>query len=120
MKFPSITNFGPAFVVVVSTLLAWETFVNITHINNQILPKPTAILYALIQNAENILPHLQQTVLETLVGIFVAIIMGIITAILLDCSSLVRRGLYPLLITSQTIPLIANPSSCTKREGCIC
>jgi ABC-type nitrate/sulfonate/bicarbonate transport system permease component len=107
MKFPSITNFGPAFVVVVSTLLAWETFVNITHINNQILPKPTAILYALIQNAENILPHLQQTVLETLVGIFVAIIMGIITAILLDCSSLVRRGLYPLLITSQTIPLIA-------------
>ena len=85
----------------------WEVFVNTTHMSNQILPSPTAIFAAFIRNWDIMLPHIQQTLTETLLGIIIAVFLGVFTATLLDSSTWVRRALYPLLITSQTIPIIA-------------
>lgn len=72
-----------------------------------LLPKPSDVIAALFNNWDVILPHVIQTMLETLVGLFLAIIFGYLTAVLLDISPWVRKTLYPLIITSQTIPMIA-------------
>ncbi len=107
MKLSVLTTFGPVFVVLTILFLGWELFVKTTKISNQILPSPIVIFQAFLRNWDIMLPHIQQTILETVIGIFVAIGIGLVTAVILDASSFVRRAVYPLLVTSQTIPIIA-------------
>lgn len=102
-----IINFGPVFIVLITLGVLWELFVKTSKISNQILPSPVVIFQAFLRNWDIMLPHIQQTLLETIIGIVVAIVIGITVAILLDTSSLVRKAVYPLLIASQTIPIIA-------------
>ncbi len=102
-----LITFGPAVTLFASLIALWEIFVATSGISNQILPAPSAIFAAFTRNWDIMLPHIQQTLLETLLGIIVAIFLGVATAVLLDTSSWIRRSIYPLLITSQTIPIIA-------------
>lgn len=107
MNNKNIVAFGPAFILFGLLISFWEVFVATTHISNQILPSPSAIFWAFIRNWGIMLPHIQQTLLETLIGIVAAILLGVTIAVLLDLSPWIRRSIYPLLITSQTIPIIA-------------
>lgn len=107
MTNKQLITFGPALVILATLILLWQVFVVITHISNQILPAPSAIFAAFTRNWEIILPHIQQTLTETLLGIIIAILLGVIIAVLLDLFPWIRRAIYPLLITSQTIPIIA-------------
>lgn len=45
--------------------------------------------------------------LETIIGLIVAILLGIVIAGAMDLSSFLRRALYPLLVASQTIQILA-------------
>jgi len=45
--------------------------------------------------------------LETIIGLGLAIVLGVSFAIVLRLSARIRQALYPLLIASQTIPIIA-------------
>lgn len=107
MKLKTIINFGPAFVLFTTLFVLWELFVRVLQINNQILPSPLIIMQAFFRNWDIILPHIQQTLIETLIGIIVSIFIGLLTAVIIDTSPWARKALYPLLVTSQTIPIIA-------------
>lgn len=107
MKIKQLLSFTPAIMLCSVLFLLWEAITRLTNISNQILPAPTAIFAAFVRNWDNMLPHIQQTMLETILGITFAIILGVITAVLLDTSPWVRRAVYPILVTSQTIPIIA-------------
>lgn len=97
----------PAIVLFISILLVWQIVIQTNTISFHLLPAPSDVFLALINNWNVMVPHILQTLLETIIGLVLAIIFGIITAILLDMSPLVRKAVYPLLITSQTIPMIA-------------
>jgi ABC-type nitrate/sulfonate/bicarbonate transport system permease component len=45
--------------------------------------------------------------LETAIGLSVAIILGVIIAAAMDLSSLLHRALYPILVASQTVQILA-------------
>ncbi len=97
----------PSFIIMMILLFLWESFVRFTHISSDILPSPSLIFSAMFMNWNVLLQNTLQTLLETILGIIVAIILGIGIAIMVDFSPLLRRAIYPLLITSQTIPMIA-------------
>ena len=99
--------FGPAVVLFTTLLITWQVYAQTSHISNQILPSPMAIFQAFTRNWEIMLPHIQQTLIETLVGIVIAVLLGIFIAVAIDASVWMRRAAYPLLVLSQTIPLIA-------------
>jgi len=61
----------------------------------------------LFNNWSIIYDNTLQTLLETVLGLTLAAVLGLLLAITLDISSWVRRAVYPVLITSQTIPIIA-------------
>ncbi len=103
----SIRTFVPAITLSIIMLIGWEIVVSFFHINRQIVPSPTAILQALLNNFPVLAIHTGQTLLETVIGLLIAMFLGLATAILLDTSSWARRAVYPFLITSQTIPMIA-------------
>jgi ABC-type nitrate/sulfonate/bicarbonate transport system permease component len=48
-----------------------------------------------------------QTLVETLVGFGLALVVGLSLALLIDFSATLRRAIYPLLVVSQTVPIIA-------------
>ena len=102
-----LAGYGPAFVLAVTLLALWELYVRTGHISTQVLPTPIAIVQALFANWDIISDNTLQTLLETVLGMAAATILGLLLAIMLDISPLMRRAVYPLLVTSQTIPIIA-------------
>jgi ABC-type nitrate/sulfonate/bicarbonate transport system permease component len=102
-----IAGFGPAFVLALGLLVFWELYVRVGLINSRLLPSPTAIVQALLSNWDVISVHTMQTLLETVLGMVAATIVGLVLAILLAISLPLRRAIYPLLVISQTIPIIA-------------
>jgi len=107
MKLRWVAGYGPAFVLAVALLAFWELYVRSGQVNPAVLPSPTAIIQALIDNWDVISVHTLQTLLETVLGMAAATLLGLLLAVLLDISSWTRRAIYPLLVTSQTIPMIA-------------
>lgn len=107
MKLHRLASYGPAFVLTITLLLLWELIVRAGQISPLFLPSPTAIVQSLINDWNAIYDNTLQTLLETVLGMGIATLLGIILAVLLDVSGWLRRAIYPLLITSQTIPIIA-------------
>jgi ABC-type nitrate/sulfonate/bicarbonate transport system permease component len=102
-----IFSYFPTLIFLIFLLVLWEAIVDIFTINPQILPSPSEIFSAYITNALLLIPHITQTLLETVWGLLLSIVFGTSIAIVLRLSSLGRKIVYPLLIISQTIPIIA-------------
>ena len=107
MKLRKLASYGPALILIVALLAVWQLYVQASQISPLFLPSPTAIVAALVNNWPIIYDNTVQTLLETVLGILLATLFGLAMAILLDVSSWMRRAIYPLLVISQTIPMIA-------------
>ncbi len=106
-RLRGISGYGPAFVLAFALFAFWELYVRAGQVSTAVLPAPTAIMQALLDNWDVISGHTLQTLLETVLGLAAATILGVLLAILIDTSSPVRRAVYPILVISQTIPMIA-------------
>jgi NitT/TauT family transport system permease protein len=107
MTLRRLAGYGPAIVLTIALLALWELYVTAGHVSVQVLPSPIAIVQALFANWNVIYDNTLPTLLETVLGLTIAAILGLLLAVALDSSSWVRRAVYPMLITSQTIPIIA-------------
>ena len=107
MKLRWLAGYGPAFVLAITLLVFWELYVRASQVSPTVLPTPIAVVQALINNWGIIYDNTVQTLLETVLGMIAATLLGLLLAILLDASGWMRRAIYPLLVTSQTIPIIA-------------
>lgn len=102
-----VKKYYPALIMISASLLIWEGFVRITNQPIYILPAPTQIMDTLIAEREILLEHAVVTIYEALLGFGLALIIGVLLAIIVDSSSFLKRGFYPILVASQTIPIIA-------------
>ena len=97
----------PTVALVVGLLLAWEAYVRLAGVEPVVLPSPTRILGALWDYRDDAVRHALPTLLETVVGFLLAVVLAIVAAVLMDRTPVVRRAVEPLLVTSQTIPIVA-------------
>lgn len=88
-------------------LVVWEMAVRRTGIEKWILPGPMQVLKSFWQARALLWQHSLQTVTETVIGFGMAVVVAVIIATLIDLSTLLRKTVYPLLVISQTIPIIA-------------
>jgi ABC-type nitrate/sulfonate/bicarbonate transport system permease component len=100
-------RFVPPLVVVALLLLAWEIYARTSGVSPFVLPAPSQVLGALWDFRDEAIRHLVPTVVETAVGFAVSIVAATAVAIALDRVSWVRGAVEPLLVGSQTIPIIA-------------
>lgn len=84
----------------------WEFIVYIKEIPLYILPAPSKIVSALISDFNVLMSHSLVTVLEAVLGIIIAALFAMILAILMDNFKYLKSAVYPLLVVSQTIPVI--------------
>ncbi|TEB16370.1 putative aliphatic sulfonates transport permease protein SsuC [Pelotomaculum sp. FP] len=106
-KLTSIVNGAFPLGFVVLLLVTWEYLVRWKAVQEWILPGPALIARTLADNLPLILKHAQTTLMECLAGFTLAIILSFVLAFVMDEVLLLRRALYPLLIASQTVPIIS-------------
>jgi len=102
-----LSQYGPPAALLVGLLALWEVLVRLTRVPKWLLPAPTQIVLAGVEAAPLLGPHVAQTMAETLLGLGLALVTGLLLAFAIDLSATLRRALYPLLVASQTIPILA-------------
>jgi ABC-type nitrate/sulfonate/bicarbonate transport system permease component len=96
----------PPLAVVAALLVAWELYVEASGINPVTLPAPSRIFDAGVTHRGALWDNTLITLQETLIGLCVSIVLGVALALLIDLFAPVRRAVYPLLVGSQTIPIV--------------
>jgi len=86
--------------------VTWEIAVRASDTPRWMLPPPSAIAESFRDDWRLLLQHTRVTLGEVLIGFAIALLAGIITGVAIDSSRIVERTVYPLLIASQTIPMV--------------
>ncbi|HEX9035631.1 MAG TPA: ABC transporter permease [Ktedonobacterales bacterium] len=97
----------PALVAFAALLLLWQWAAGReTGYWQTMFPTPLAVFQTLIAQRDALWANTLITMEETLIGFGWAFLAGVAFAVVVDLSPWLRRALYPLLVASQTIPLI--------------
>lgn len=106
MKKSANTGKWPAAVFLAALTAIWELSIKAGWVDAYTLPAPTGVLKALIAELPGMRPHIWITLQEAGVGFLAAIGFSIALALLMDFVPIVKKGLYPILVLSQTVPII--------------
>jgi NitT/TauT family transport system permease protein len=88
-------------------LAAWEALVRLFDVPTFVLPTPTQIVAAILLDRAIIFSQLKVTLFEILSGYLLAAVVGFCLSVAILYSNAFRRGVLPLIVASQTIPVIA-------------
>lgn len=91
---------------ILTLLVIWEAVVRIFHIPLYVLPSPVQVVQTLAAEAGTLWGHALITTMEAVVGIVIALVLAIILGVAMDRFPVVRQGLYPVLVVTQTVPMI--------------
>lgn len=93
-------------IVITGLLLFWELGIQASGTPLYVLPAPSQILRAFVSDLNTLLLHGGTTLFETMVGLSIATILAVIIAIMMDIWPAFHHAVYPLLVVSQTVPII--------------
>src|SRR5699024_7495044 len=100
-------NYLPSILLIAVFVIVWEVGARIVN-TEFILPAPSGIGLKLWDLKGLLLKeHLTSTLLIIVIGLAISIVLGIALAITMTQSSVMEKTFYPIIITSQTIPIIA-------------
>ena len=102
----AVWEYAPALVLLAALVGLWELMVQVLDTRPYILPAPSAIWDALIDKGHLLPNHIQATATEAVLGLLAAAGGGVLLAVLIASIPLARRVLYPIIVTSQTVPAI--------------
>ena len=97
-------EYTPALILLAALVGLWEALVRALDARPYILPAPSAVWDAFLEKRELLPGHLEATAVEALAGLGAAAAGGVALAVLIASVPLVRRVLYPIVVTSQTVP----------------
>ena len=96
-------------VFIGTALVIWQ-FVSMSGIvPNYMLPSPTQVVRALVNDFPLLMQHSRATLTEAGLGLVFGVALGFTAAALMDTFPVARRGLYPILVIS---PTGSRPRSC--------
>jgi ABC-type nitrate/sulfonate/bicarbonate transport system permease component len=102
-----VKQLSPPLVLVLGLVGLWQLYVSWSGIRQTILPGPFRVVEALVNFWDVISENLVYTLFEATVGFGIALAIGFSFAVLLDYSAVLRRAVYPILVASQTVPMVA-------------
>lgn len=102
-----LTKRSLVLVVLIATILLWETWVRFRDIPNYLFPRPTTVIDRLIAKPAVMIEAFYFTFFESLIGFAMASLIGIALAILIARSALLERLIYPYLNIIRVTPVVA-------------
>lgn len=103
----SLTDWAIPAALLALTVAGWELYVWIDNTPAWFLPAPSAVVEEAIASRALLLEHTWTTLQEVLLGYVIALIVGVSTALLIAFSRIAERTVYPIIVASQAIPIIA-------------
>lgn len=94
-------------LVAVTVLGFWEWSVVAFEISKFILPAPSAILQALLENAGSLSDSAWVTLRITVEAFVIALVLGVALAVVFSQSRTIERALFPYAVTLQVTPVVA-------------
>lgn len=104
---PLLRLFVPTLLLASALFLGWESYCALTEVSPLVLPAPSDVLRMLVVERRVIASHAVSTLFVTVLGFCTAVIFAFATSLVLHFTSWLERGLMPLLVVSQTVPLVA-------------
>lgn len=102
----------PPLLLAAGFLLAWQLaadsgfLADTLGLDPLLVPSPSEIATALVEDRAILTENALVTLGEVIAGFGLAVVLGVAAAILLHLNEPVRRATYPLVVASQTIPVI--------------
>ncbi|MDP3061967.1 MAG: ABC transporter permease subunit, partial [Chloroflexota bacterium] len=94
-------------LIVLGLLAAWEALARLYSVPRWLLPTPSAVGVELWASRGLLWGHTLVTLEEVLIGFALALVVGVVLAVGIAYSRVLERSIYPLVIASQTVPVIA-------------
>lgn len=95
------------WLFVFGLLLLWEFACAAFKVPAFVLPSPTLIAITLHKFLGPIIEHSVSTLVRTLAGFAIAVVLGVLLGLAIGSSRIVYRGLYPVLVGFNSIPKVA-------------
>ncbi|WP_165005918.1 MULTISPECIES: ABC transporter permease [unclassified Enterococcus] len=84
----------------------WQFFVTFWQTPAFILPSPTSVVSAFFSDYPVLFSHSLTTLNEAVIGLVIAGVLSFFTALAMDYWQLLKASFYPLLVVSQTLPIM--------------
>ncbi|GLY16963.1 ABC transporter permease [Kineosporia sp. NBRC 101677] len=107
LRVPRAGVVVPPVLLVLLLLAVWEVYAATAGPGPDVLPTPSRVVEQGWADRENLLANTWPTLRATVIGLLLSILVGFAFAVLVDLSSLARRAVLPVLVVSQTLPLVA-------------
>ncbi|WP_226781635.1 ABC transporter permease [Oceaniglobus trochenteri] len=104
---PLVKSILPTLLLGAAFLLTWQLYCAMAAVSPLILPAPTDVLRALVVERAALAPHAISTIGVATLGFSTSVAFAFVASVTLHFSPWLQRGLMPLLVASQTIPLVA-------------
>lgn len=98
-----------AAIAMTILLFIWEGAVRLLDISSIVLPAPTRVAEALFTGFTTgpLLKHTWVTLQEILLGFAIAVVLGLIVAVVVSTSRLIEKTFLPIIVVLQTVPKVA-------------
>ena len=106
-KLQNTTNKIAPVIAIFAVILIWYICNDIQVIPAYMLPSPTDVFKAFVDNFDVMMAQAAVTLQEAIYGLLIGIVIAFVVASLMDRFVFLHKALYPLLVISQTIPTIA-------------
>lgn len=100
-------HIGLWVVAIALIFVAWKLLLVVTGLPPYVIPTPGAAFGVLLDNIPMMKQLTAQTLGETFYGYIAGAVLGVVLAVIMAQVPLVHRLLYPALITSQAVPIVA-------------
>lgn len=106
-RLQSITSKAVPAAVVLALLLVWQLVSVAGLVPRFMLPSPLDVVLAFAGDFSLLAEHARVTLLEAFLGLACGILLAFGAAVLMDRFPLVYKGMYPVIVLTQTVPTIA-------------
>jgi ABC-type nitrate/sulfonate/bicarbonate transport system permease component len=97
---------GP-IISLVAVVAIWQAIVVWGHVAPYIAPRPLAAFQAITSNWSVLWPLTSWTIKETVYGFVAGVVLGVSFGVIMAKIPFLARTIYPVLIMSQAIPIVA-------------
>lgn len=101
-----LTRYGPAVLITIAGVALWQVIIWLGHVPEYLIPSPSEIAADMKTDWPVLEPALLVTLKEILIGFLISAAAGVGLAVVLHMSNTLRRAFYPILIGSQTVPIV--------------
>lgn len=107
LSLSALSQQGSAIFAFVALFVVWDVVCRVAEVPEWLLPAPSQIALE-VWNQRAVIPvHLLTTAYEVVLGFALAVVLGVMIAILIVMSPLARKIVYPILLLLQSVPKVA-------------